>query len=75
MSPAPNQSENADQPIVPENLFAHSFCEVPLEDGQTSVKCLVLLPTHNPNNTEKFPVIHYVYAGPASQIVRNSWIG
>ncbi|KAI6182911.1 BMA-DPF-3, isoform a [Aphelenchoides bicaudatus] len=75
MSPASNQVEPNEQPLNPEELFSHGFCEVPLADGKTVLHCLVLLPTHNPNHSQKFPVIHYVYGGPASQLVKNSWIG
>jgi hypothetical protein len=41
MSPAPNQSDPNEQPLVPEELFSHGFCDVPLPDGNTSVHCLV----------------------------------
>lgn len=69
MSPVLNQSE---QPLVPENFFSHNFCEVPLQDGETSINCLVMFPTQMPDSG-KFPVIHYVYSGPCSQVVKNNW--
>jgi hypothetical protein len=40
MSPCPNQQD--EQPLVPEELFSHGFCEVPLPDGETTLHCLVI---------------------------------
>lgn len=75
MSPASNQPDlNEPPPLIPEELFFHSFCEVPLEDGKTVLQCLVLLPVHDPDYKGNFPVIHYVYGGPGSQLVRNNWV-
>lgn len=51
------------------DIFRHSFHQVQLPSGEITYS-LVLLPACAP---APFPVVHYVYAGPGLQIVKDSW--
>ncbi len=54
-------------------LGEQKFFTVKTEDGTPLYGHVILPPGHDPKKT--YPLLHYVYGGPHSQLVRNSWLG
>jgi hypothetical protein len=69
MSPAPNQLDPSEQPLVPEELFSHGFCEVPLPDGKTILHCLVSFGFNCIHNTSMLCRFFFQHT---TQIIRKS---
>jgi len=71
---------------VKENLFTASnpyegielgeikLLKVKAADGKTDLNARIVLPTGF-DPSKKYPVIIYVYGGPHSQLVKNTWLG
>lgn len=64
--------ENID-PLADYNLGEMSIFTIPATDG-TDLYCRIIKPM-NFDPEKKYPVFFYVYGGPHSQLVKNSWLG
>ncbi len=64
--------ENAD-PLAEYNLGETTIFTIPANDG-TDLYCRMIKPM-NFDPTQKYPVFFYVYGGPHSQLVNDSWLG
>ncbi|NOZ45302.1 MAG: S9 family peptidase [Chlorobi bacterium] len=65
---------SAENPFKDYKLGALSLFKLKSADGKTDLYARMIKPVDfNPN--KKYPVIVYVYGGPHSQLVRNTWMG
>lgn len=64
--------ENID-PLKDYNLGETSIFTIQSDDG-TDLYCRLIKPA-NFNPAQKYPVFFYVYGGPHSQLVKDSWLG
>lgn len=60
-------------PLADYDIGDMSIFTLPSEDG-TELYCRLIKPIHFDEN-KKYPVIVYVYGGPHSQLVSDSWLG
>ncbi|MCA8957474.1 MAG: DPP IV N-terminal domain-containing protein [Planctomycetes bacterium] len=56
-------------------LGKQSLFTVPAADGTTLHGTLILPPGLDPAAAKKYPALLYVYGGPHSQMVRDTWLG
>ncbi|CAD5206743.1 unnamed protein product [Bursaphelenchus okinawaensis] len=72
LNPMSPSAMSIDRPISPpiNQLYHHEFSKTKLPCGETAFS-LVFTPANSPG---PFPVVHYVYAGPGLQIVKDSWL-
>ena len=62
-----------DDPLKDYNLGEMSIFTVKADDG-TDLYCRIIKPSDF-NPSKKYPVFFYVYGGPHSQLVNDSWLG
>lgn len=68
-----NELINAKNPYADYNVSLPKLLTLKANDG-TELYGRIITPT-NFDSTKKYPVIVYVYGGPHSQLVTNSWMG
>lgn len=69
-----NTLYTADNPYKDITLPEITIGKLKADDGQTDLYYRLVKPT-NFDATKKYPVVIYVYGGPHSQLVDNSWLG
>ncbi|MCK4662974.1 MAG: S9 family peptidase [Bacteroidales bacterium] len=65
---------NAENPMKNFKIGEMTIFTVKANDGITDLYCRMIKPVDF-DSTKKYPAIIYVYGGPHSQLVRNTWMG
>ncbi|MGE5432001.1 MAG: S9 family peptidase [Syntrophomonadaceae bacterium] len=68
-----NEIQKAENPLTDYKLGQTTLFSIKASDGQ-DLFCRMILPADF-DSTRKYPVLVYVYGGPHSQLVTNSWLG